>query len=161
MVLGDHVEDLRQGTVSDETKPLLYANHMPKAIEVWRQRPRVRASCKARISRKIMEFVCRSSAALVGLQDPDRCAREVALIGVLVEENSAMELDGNVEVLRQRVVGDDHGALPHADNVPWAVEVACQRARVQSPRPGEELQLFSQPPVGLIRTKGRPTRTTK
>ena len=34
MVVGDHVEVLRQATVSDETRPLLYANHMPRAIEV-------------------------------------------------------------------------------------------------------------------------------
>ena len=40
MVLGDHVDVLRQGTVSDENRPFLYANHMPRAIEVRSQRAR-------------------------------------------------------------------------------------------------------------------------
>ena len=45
-------------------------------------------------------------------RDLERCAREVALKGVLIEENSAMELGGNVKVLRQRVVVDEPGSPP-------------------------------------------------
>ena len=33
MVLGDHVEVLRQRAVSDKARTLLYADHMPWAIE--------------------------------------------------------------------------------------------------------------------------------
>ena len=49
MVLGDHVEVLRQGTISDKARTLLYADHMPRAIEVRSHRARVRSSCKSRI----------------------------------------------------------------------------------------------------------------
>ena len=35
MVLGDRMHVLRQRTVSDETGPFLYANHMPGAIDVF------------------------------------------------------------------------------------------------------------------------------
>ena len=37
-VLGDHVEDLRQGTVGDKACTLLYADHMPRAIKVSSQK---------------------------------------------------------------------------------------------------------------------------
>ena len=37
MVLSDHVEVLRQGTVSDEARPLLCADHMPRSIKVRKQ----------------------------------------------------------------------------------------------------------------------------
>ena len=98
-------------------------------------------------------------------RDLDRCAREVALKSVLVEEHSAVVLGDHVEVLRQGTVGDETCPFLHADCVPWTIEVACQRTRVRSPRwarvPGEDLQFFSRPPVGLIGTKGRPNRTTR
>ena len=32
MMLSDHVEVLLQGTVGDEARPLLHANHMPRAV---------------------------------------------------------------------------------------------------------------------------------
>ena len=67
-------------------------------------------------------------------RDLDRCAREVALQSVLVEEHSAVVLGDHVEVLRQGTVGDETCPFLHADYVPWAVEVACQRTRVRSPR---------------------------
>ena len=34
MMLGDHEEVLFEGTVGDEARPLLYANHMPRAVMV-------------------------------------------------------------------------------------------------------------------------------
>ena len=41
-----------RGTVSDETRPFLYANHMPRAIEVRSQQARIRTSCGSRIQEK-------------------------------------------------------------------------------------------------------------
>ena len=84
--------------------------------------------------------------------DHKRRTRDVARKGVLLEEYHATVLGGHVDVLRQGTVGEEAGAFLHADNVPWAVEVACQRVRVRPPRwawvPGEDLQLFGLPPLG-------------
>ena len=52
-------------------------------------------------------------------RDLDRRAREVARKSILVEKNSALEL----EHLLQRVVNDEPGALLDANNMPRAVEV--------------------------------------
>ena len=68
IVLGDHVEVLRQGTFGDEARPLLYANPMPRAIEVRSQQAWIRTSCASRVPREVLEFVSRTSAALVRLK---------------------------------------------------------------------------------------------
>ena len=49
MVLGDHLEVLRLGTVSDEARTLLNADHMPRAIELRSQQARIRTSCRCRV----------------------------------------------------------------------------------------------------------------
>ena len=72
MVLGDHVEVLRQGTVGDQARPLLYVNHIPRAIEVRSQQAWIRTSCGSRVPREVLEFVCRTSAALVRLKSGAR-----------------------------------------------------------------------------------------
>ena len=58
--------------------------------------------------------------------DLDRRAREVGREDVLVEEYGAMVLGDHVEVLRQGTVSDKACTFLHADNLPRAVEVACQ-----------------------------------
>ena len=65
MVLGDHMEVLRQGTVSDESKPFVYANHMPRPVEVACQSARVRSPCRARVPRQDLQLVGQTSAALI------------------------------------------------------------------------------------------------
>ena len=50
--------------VGDEACTLLYAGHMPLAIEVRGQRARVRTSCRARISGEDLKLVCLTLAAL-------------------------------------------------------------------------------------------------
>ena len=52
MVLGDHVEVLRQGPFSDEARPFLHTNHMPRAVEVTCQRARVWRAQRCQDSRK-------------------------------------------------------------------------------------------------------------
>ena len=64
--------------------------------------------------------------------DLDRRAREVAREDVLVEEYGAMVLGDHVEVLRQGTVSDKACTFLCADNLPRAVEVACQRALVRT-----------------------------
>ena len=64
-VLGDHVEVLRQGAVGDEACTLLYADHMPRAIEERRKHARVRSSCKARIPEEDLKLVCLTPIALI------------------------------------------------------------------------------------------------
>ena len=49
MVLGGHVEVLRQGTVGDEASTLLYVDHMPRPIEVRGQQARIQTSCRSRV----------------------------------------------------------------------------------------------------------------
>ena len=49
MVLGDQVEVLPKGTVSEETRPLLYVDHMPRPIEVRGQQARIQTSCRSRV----------------------------------------------------------------------------------------------------------------
>ena len=65
MVLGDHVEDLRQGTVVDKACTLLYADHMPRAIKVRSQKARIRTSCRSRVPGEDLELVGLSPAALI------------------------------------------------------------------------------------------------
>ena len=65
MVLGDHVEVLCQGTVSDETRPFLYANHMPRPAEVACRRAWVRSPRRARVPRQDLQLVGLTSAALI------------------------------------------------------------------------------------------------
>ena len=52
MVLGDHMEVLRQGTVGDEARPLLYADHMPRAIKVRSQKTRIKNLVQVQDSRR-------------------------------------------------------------------------------------------------------------
>ena len=52
MVLGDHVEVLRQGPFSVEARHFLHTNHMPRAVEVTCQRARVRRAWRGQDSRK-------------------------------------------------------------------------------------------------------------
>ena len=65
MVLGDHVEVLRQGTGGDETRPLLYANRMPRAIEVRSQHARNSTTCVSRVAREDLQ-VCLSAVSCAG-----------------------------------------------------------------------------------------------
>ena len=65
MVLGDHVEVSRQGTVSDKARTLLNADHMPRDIEVRSQHARVRPSCRARIPGEDLKLVCLTSIPLI------------------------------------------------------------------------------------------------
>ena len=65
VVLGDHVEVPRQGTVSDKSRTLLNADHMPRDIEVRSQHARVRPSCRARIPGEDLELVCLAPIPLI------------------------------------------------------------------------------------------------
>ena len=49
MVLGEHVEVLRQGTVGDEAGTLLYVDHMLRSIEVRGQQARIQTSFTSRV----------------------------------------------------------------------------------------------------------------
>ena len=49
MVLVDHVEVLRQGTVGDEAGTLLYVDHMPRPFKVQGQQARIQTSCRSRV----------------------------------------------------------------------------------------------------------------
>ena len=84
---------------------------------------------------------------------------------ILVEENSAKVLSDDVKVLRQRTVSDKARTLLYANHMPRAIELRSQQARIttscRSRVPKEDLELVSLTPVALIRTKSRPTRTTK
>ena len=62
MVLGDHGEFFRQGTVSDEARPLLCGDHMIRAIEVRSQQASIGTSCGSRVPREDMEFVSRTAS---------------------------------------------------------------------------------------------------
>ena len=53
----------------------------------------------------------------------DRCAREVAHKGILIEEHRAMVLGDNVEVLRQGTVSNKACTFLHSDHMPRAIEV--------------------------------------
>ena len=68
MVVGDHVECLLQGTVGDEARPLLYANHMPRAVQVICQSTLVRSPRWTGVPRHNLQFVGRALVGPVGLQ---------------------------------------------------------------------------------------------
>ena len=72
MVLGDHVEVLRQGTVGDEACTFLYADHMPRAIEVRGQQARIRTSCRFRVPREDLELVSLTPVALIRTKSRNR-----------------------------------------------------------------------------------------
>ena len=74
MVLVDHVEVLRQGTVGDEAGTLLYVDHMPRPIEVRGQQARIRTSCKSRVPGEDLELVSRTPAALIRTKSKTRRA---------------------------------------------------------------------------------------
>ena len=57
MMLDDHVEVLLQGTVGDEARHLLYANHMPWAAEVICQSTLVRSPHWTGVPRQNLQFV--------------------------------------------------------------------------------------------------------
>ena len=59
-------------------------------------------------------------------RDLKRCAREVALKGVFVEEHSAVVLGGHVEVLREGTVSDETRPLLYADHMPRSNKVRSQ-----------------------------------
>ena len=65
MVLGDRLEVLLQGTVSDEARTLLNDDHMPRPIGVRSQQARMRTSCRSRIPREDLELVSLTPVALV------------------------------------------------------------------------------------------------
>ena len=65
MVLGDHVEVLRQGTVGDEASTLLYVDHMPRPIEVRGQQARIQTSCTSRVPGEELQSVRQTSVALI------------------------------------------------------------------------------------------------
>ena len=48
MMLGDHVEVLRRGAVSDKARTLLHADHMPWNVELRSQQARMGTSCRSR-----------------------------------------------------------------------------------------------------------------
>ena len=64
MVLDDHMEVLRKGSVSDEPRPCMYADNMPRAIEVRSQQAQIRTSRRSRIPGKDLKLVGLTSAAL-------------------------------------------------------------------------------------------------
>ena len=68
MMLDDHVEVLLQGTVGDEARPLLYANHMPWAVEVRSKQTSIRTTCWSCVPRQDLQLVTGSPVGLVGLQ---------------------------------------------------------------------------------------------
>ena len=68
MVLGDHVEVLRQGTVGDEACTFLNADDVPRAVKVACQRVRVRSPRGARVPGDDLQLVCWTPSVLVGLQ---------------------------------------------------------------------------------------------
>ena len=68
MVLGDHVEVHRQGTLSDTACTFLYEDDVPRTVKVARQRIRIRSPHRARVPREDLELFCRTPAVLVGLQ---------------------------------------------------------------------------------------------
>ena len=75
MMLGEHMEVLRQGTVSDDTRPFLYANHMPRATEVNGQRARARPSCAARI---LISVEVRNDCVCLRAAGEPRCNQPLA-----------------------------------------------------------------------------------
>ena len=72
MVLGDHVEVLRQGTVGYEARPFLYADHVPRAIKVRSQQARIRTSYRSRIPGEDLKLVSLTSAALIRMKSRAR-----------------------------------------------------------------------------------------
>ena len=97
-------------------------------------------------------------------RDPDRRAREVERKSIFVEENGAMVLGGDVDVLRKGTAGDEACTFLSTDYVPWPVEVICQgtriRATCRSRVPGEDLERVNQSSAALIRTKSSTRRAT-
>ena len=76
-----------------------------------------------------------------------------------------MVLSDHVEVLRQGTVGDKACTSCTQITCHGPFEVRSQQARIltscRSRVPGEDLKLVSLTPIALIRTKSRPTRTTR
>ena len=68
VVLDDHVEVLLQGTVGDKARPLLFANHMPWAVEVRCKQTPIRTTCWSCVPRQDLQLVNGSHVGLVGLQ---------------------------------------------------------------------------------------------
>ena len=73
MVLSDRVDVPRQGTVAAEARPLLHANHRPRAIEV-REASKLGSETRAGpgFQERIWSFVSQTSAALVRLKSGGR-----------------------------------------------------------------------------------------
>ena len=81
MVLGDHIEILLQGSVGDEARPFLHANHMPRAVEVRSKQTRIKTTCGSWAPRQKLQLVGRAPVGLVGPQS--RAGRPA---GQLVQE---------------------------------------------------------------------------
>ena len=63
-------------------------------------------------------------------RDLDRRARDVVCKSIIVEENFAVVLGGDVEVLREGTAGHENRTLLDADDVPGSVKVVCQSALI-------------------------------
>ena len=68
MVLGDHVEVLRQRTVSDKAEPSCTQITCHGAVEVRGQQAGTRTRCGTWVPRQDLQLVCRAPIGLVGPQ---------------------------------------------------------------------------------------------
>ena len=107
MVLGDHVEVLRQGTVSDKARTLLNADHMPRAIEVRSQQARIRTSCKSRIPRDDRKLVSLTQVALIRTKSkPTRTPKRlIQEIGSRFPICVKVRKESSVPACRERLLG--------------------------------------------------------
>ena len=98
MVLGDHVEVLRQCTGGDEARPLLYENNMPRAVEVRSQQARIRTTCGSTVPRGDEE----RGQETGGATDPKTRSRLTVIVKVRNESGRAC--------LRSMVAGWRHAS---------------------------------------------------
>ena len=75
--------------------------------------------------------------------DKERHTRVVGREDVLVEDQNAVVLGDNAQIVLQRLVVTKARTFLHADNMPRAIEVAWQQIWVQTPKesgiPGKKL----------------------
>ena len=98
------------------------------------------------------------------VRDLDRLACDVARRSILVEENGALVLGDNVEVLRKRSVGGEANSFLNTNMVPRPVEVICHGTRIRAMKrsrvPDDDLELVSPASAALFRSKSWTRRAT-
>ena len=139
VVLDDHVEVLTQGTVGDEARQLLFANHMPWAVEVRCKQTPIRTTCWSCVPRQDLQLVNGSHVGLVGLQ---RQARETG-------GTNGPELGSGLAVVEKGDAPARLAGLLDAPSIhPITVILAIRRERIVSTK--------SQGAVNLTEAEQRP-----